>query len=479
MRTHTTHLGLLTLTLLVILLVSLEATAGTPGEAKYDIHVSDVPMVGLRSPALDRDNTMYVGGDDGIIYAISSDGTVKWTYNTGSPVTTNAAIYYSPDNEHAQYNGTIYVGLQDGRVLALGPAGNLKWTCHAGSPINASPALAADGTIYVGKELSVLLAITPDGDQKWARAMPDSEEGIYDPVIDPHGTIYFGVRDDNHFYAYNPDGSQKWVTYVVNGARSAAALGKDGTIYFVTPLNLRALWPSGDPKWRVFVGEFGDVDATPVIGHQGMIYVSAHALNAINPDGTYGWVFWPGPGSPTPVVSSVAVDSNGLIYAVGALDKRIYCVAPGGTFVWSYYAGGLGHWPSCPVVGSDGLVYAAEYNQVRALYTGATGPFDGPWPMYRQNAACNARLDTLWSILSQLKDLAFFVAEADLGDRLKGQLVMRLKSAMQSLEAGHIRPTMHKVGAFINHVEAQEGKKIPVEIADALIRYALDIITDN
>ena len=475
MKTHTIRprsILVILISISVLLLQSHPALAGTPGQPEWELNVS----YSLSSPALAKNSTLYVGDRSGCLYAINPNGTLKWQRDTGSPITTTPAVYYSPDGENAQYNGRIYIGLEDGRVLAITPSGGLAWTFNAGSRINASPALAADGTIYVGKEPSVLLAITPDGDLKWNRTMIGSVEGIHDPVVGPDGTIYFGTRDGDYFYAYNPDGSQKWATYQHPATQSAAAIGRDGTIYFADNVCLNALWPNGDRKWSCFVGHFGDVqEATPVIGHEDTIYVNANALHAINPDGTSDWVFWHGPGGPVPMVASVAVDSNGLIYAP-ALDGHIYCIAPGGTFVWRYYAAMPSLWLSAPLVGSDGLLYCADYDEVRALYTGATGPFDGPWPMHRRDAACSARLDKCWNMLSRLKDLLTLVAQSDLDQRVKEHLVVRLDSAMRSLQRDHLWPAIHKLGAFIHYVEAQEGKKIPEEIADLLIRDALAIL---
>jgi hypothetical protein len=237
-----------------------------------------------------------------------------------------------------------------------------------------------------------------------------------------------------------------------------------------------ALWPNGGQKWSRNVADFGDPHIAPVIGHQDMIYVAADALLAINRDGTWEWVFWGGPGAPPTPVASAAVDSNGLIY-FPAKDGHIYCAAPGGTLAWRYSAALPETWLSAPVVGSDGLVYATDTNRVRALYTGATGPFNGPWPMWRHDAQCTARLDTPWTMRDALIDLIGFVFDADLDGRLKRQLVLRLKSAMRSLDAGLLLPAVHKLGAFVNHVEAQQGKKIPEELADVLIRDALHILS--
>jgi outer membrane protein assembly factor BamB len=460
--------------LLVLVLVG-PALAGTLGTAKYDIHVSELPGVGLRPPALDRDNTLYVGADNGRVYAINTDGTIKWNYNAGSPVTTNAAVYYSPDGQNAQYDGTIYVGLENGDVLALDPSGNQEWRFHAGSPINAAPALAADGTIYVGKEPSVLVAITPDGDLKWSREIIGSTQGIYDPVVGPDGTIYFGARDDDHFFAYSPNGTLKWAEPSCY-AWGPAAIGKDGTIYFVSEYALNALRPSGDKRWSRNVSQFGEtLEAAPVIGHEDVIYVGADALLAINRDSTWEWVFWGGPGGPPVPAASAAVDNTGLIY-FPAEDGNIYSVTPVGTFVWSYYAAVPHTWMSASVIGSDGLLHSTDTNRIRALYTGAPAPFNGPWPMYRHDAQCTARLDTPWTIADALAELMVFVLDSDIDGRIKRQLVMRLDLTKRSLDMGLLLPAIHQLGAFINYVEAQEGKKIPEELADVLIRDALEIL---
>jgi len=472
MKTPKLSIGLLPVLIALVLVGHVGvALGGTPGQAKYDFRVSDEPAVGLRQPALARNKTMYIGGDDGRVYAIRPNGTMRWVYEAGAPVTTNAAVYYSPDGQNAEYDGTIYVGLEDGRVLALEPTGTLKWTFEAGSPINASPALAADGTIYVGCEPTMLVAIRPDGSQRWRRVLPGGE-GIHDPVVGPDGTIYFSNRQTQDLYAYDSAGALKWSTHLLGGIRSAAAIGKDGTIYVTGGHSLHAIWPDGDPKWKFDLGFDVFLQAAPVIGHQGTIYVSADGLVAINPDGSWEWDFWHDGEWPR-VICSAAVDSSGLIYAPG-LDGHIYCIAPGGTFVWRHYAGG--NWLSALVVGNDGLLYSADYNRVRALYTGATGPFDGPWPMYRRDPECSARLDTLWSIKDALRELAVFVTRADLKQRIKDHLVVRLESVKRSLDAGLLLPAIHKLGAFIHYVQAQEGNQIPPEIADILIRDALHIL---
>ena len=68
------------------------------------------------------------------------------------------------------------------------------------------------------------------------------------------GTIYVG-SDDNHLYALNPDGSEKWrfETGEVDDFDCSPAIGEDGTIYF----------SSKDGHLYALHGESGGLADTP------------------------------------------------------------------------------------------------------------------------------------------------------------------------------------------------------------------------
>ena len=66
-------------------------------------------------------------------------------------------------------DGTIYVGSDDGNLYAVNPDGSQKWKWFETSfpySVRSSPAVGADGTIYVGSDV-VLYAVNLDGSQKW------------------------------------------------------------------------------------------------------------------------------------------------------------------------------------------------------------------------------------------------------------------------------------------------------------------------
>nr|6TJB_A Chain A, Cake2 [synthetic construct]6TJB_B Chain B, Cake2 [synthetic construct]6TJB_C Chain C, Cake2 [synthetic construct]6TJB_D Chain D, Cake2 [synthetic construct]6TJB_E Chain E, Cake2 [synthetic construct] len=80
------------------------------------------------------------------------DGTEKWRFKTGKAIEASPVI---------GEDGTIYVGSNDGHLYAINPDGTEKWRFKTGKAIEASPVIGEDGTIYVGSNDGHLYAINP------------------------------------------------------------------------------------------------------------------------------------------------------------------------------------------------------------------------------------------------------------------------------------------------------------------------------
>ncbi len=145
----------------------------------------------VSSPAIGSDGTIYLGSNDGNLYAINPDGSLKWTFSTGGAVHSRPAI--GPD-------GTIYVGSWDHYLYAINPDGSLKWTFSAKGEINSSPTIGPDGTIYVGSWDHSLYAINPDGSSKWTFSTRDAV--FSSPAVGPDGIVYVASWD-HYLYAIN------------------------------------------------------------------------------------------------------------------------------------------------------------------------------------------------------------------------------------------------------------------------------------
>jgi outer membrane protein assembly factor BamB len=199
------------------------------GTVKWSFHANERVY---SSPAIGDDGTVYCASYGSYLYALyPENGTVKWQYNTGGSVRTSACI---------ADDGTVYVVSVNGVLHALYPNGTLKW--QASIDGGTSPTIGQDGTIYCGYHQ--LYAFNPNGSQKWIfnpGNIGSIKEGT--PCNSLDGTIYFGTYagDGGELIAVNPDGTERWRIYLATGyIMSAPAIGSDGTVYVGS-------WNSGPP----------------------------------------------------------------------------------------------------------------------------------------------------------------------------------------------------------------------------------------
>ncbi len=95
------------------------------------------------SPSLSADGTsVYMGGGDRRLHAVdTATGAARWTYATGSFI---LACTPAVDS-----TGVIYIGSYDGKLYAITSGGALKRTWDTALPIRSSPAIFGT-TLYVG-----------------------------------------------------------------------------------------------------------------------------------------------------------------------------------------------------------------------------------------------------------------------------------------------------------------------------------------
>lgn len=165
------------------------------------------------SPAIGEDGTIYIGADDGYLYALAPDGKEKWRFQTNDRIVSSAAI---------GADGTIYVGSLDGRLYAVKPDGQEKWHFQTEGPVYSSPAIAADGVVYIGSDDGHLYAINPDGTLRWS--FKTDGEVRSSPVIAGDGTIYVASRDGNLYAIRSEAGPAQspWPMFRQNPQRTGA-----------------------------------------------------------------------------------------------------------------------------------------------------------------------------------------------------------------------------------------------------------------
>ncbi len=312
---------------------------------------------------------IYIGCEDGLIYALDDEGYYFWSYDVNTPIVGSPAV---------GYYWMVYVAGQNGWLYAIDDYGDLRWTQTTDAPVYSTPVVGYDGKIYLCSEDGLIYALDADGTELWTFQTkgPAELNGaiLATPVIDNNSTVYIAGLYDPNLYALDAnDGSAKWVHNFASAADpnstnggmlfAAPAIGPDGTIYqtLVNDPNLYAIDPcTGNIDWATPLQQPPDTNSSgwssPVVGPDGTIYVCLDVpyLWAVNPDGSIKWSTRLG------VVGgfTLSVDRDGYIYA--ASDDGYVCVVnPDGREISRFKGNG---WVSFPAIAEDGTLIVSDAN---------------------------------------------------------------------------------------------------------------------
>ena len=113
-----------------------------------------------------------------------------WTFKTGDAIKSSPVIW----------NGTIYIGSNDGFVYAVNSSGGLRWKFNTGNSVEAPP-LIHDNMVYAGNLAGVMFALdAKTGVLKWKYTADGQISGSVNHAVsrDQKTTsILFGSYDFN------------------------------------------------------------------------------------------------------------------------------------------------------------------------------------------------------------------------------------------------------------------------------------------
>lgn len=300
------------------------------------------------------DETVYIGSDDGNIYALdTADGSEQWSFQTGQALVSAPAVA----------NDMVYIGGQNGTVYALdAESGSVEWTVQTGYSVWSSPTVT-EGSVYIGSQDNSMYAYdASDGSEQWA---VDTGNRITVKPAVADGTVYIANWDDILFAFDATDGDEEW--RVRNSEGYTSPVVDDGTVYVGSGDGmLYALNTTGGAeKWSFQMGQ-GELVSRPTVAGD-TVYVGGHddTVYAIDTaDATEQWRFQTGHvihSSPAVVGDTVYVGSaDDILYALSAVD---------GNIKWQFQTGGP---VECSPAVANGVVYfgSGDHN-VYAVATGA------------------------------------------------------------------------------------------------------------
>ena len=371
-----------------------------PGEKRWVFTAG--AAVGF-SPALGEDGTVFIGSDDGTLYALDgATGVRKWA-------TTPFTAYTSPALGR---NGMVYVGSMQPNLYALDAAtGAKRWAFFAGDLIMASPAISLDGTVYVATVAGMLYAVDGGtGAKQWEFSVGYSYQ-TNSPAIGEDGTVYWATQNPPTIYAFDgATGAKKWQTATQRNIGSSPILGATGVLYL--GLNGYLDWSTGFVYAGVsaYDGTTGAAKggfmlhsavqaAAPALGQDGTLYLGLrsslydpdafgigmlipvsiqNSLYALDPTAlTQKWAFATG----QLVNGAPAAAADGTVY-LGSGDGRLYALdGAHGTLKWSLRTGGPIR--SSPTIGPDGTVYVGSDDGNVYAVAGSAPLAASPWPNLR------------------------------------------------------------------------------------------------
>lgn len=336
------------------------------------------------SPAIDYSGTAYVGSEDGWIHAVGFNGQGAPLFKTGGPIQASPALIEDTSSLEGQSIAppVIYFGSDDGQIYSISPNGSLRWTLLPPnpSPVRSSPIVAPQAgplklnRVYVGSDNGKLYAIfetsptsavtvweimsaaplrtspalSPLGDRVYVGASDgrlhclDAFNGnplvgtpinigggpLTTPVVDSVGNVYVGNASGTLF-AFDPVGGAIWQVPLGASISAPPTIGMSGEVLVIADDILYALSAAGVVLWNQAFPNVLD-GAAPVVDSAGTAYVAS----------TDGWVFgvrrypvavgsrvsWSVQVDPRgPRLTTPALDAHGRVY-VGAVDSRLYVI---------------------------------------------------------------------------------------------------------------------------------------------------------
>jgi outer membrane protein assembly factor BamB len=285
--------------------------------------------------AIAANGTLYLGSNDAKVYALNAQcqPIAGWPVTlpmlgTSNLLTSPKSLYTTPA---LAPDGTIYIGTNEGYLFALTPSGTVKWSYNAGYPLQSSPIIDTKGNIYfaAGTRVYAIGDAGYRGYDKWLAPYDTHKNINSSPALGQNGFLYFG-SDTGYVYAVDSfSGLLEWsfnasdpdtltvhpiYTSATVDASNNVIIGNgsymDGSLNYLDGITGNALWRK---SYDSHTGPFYN----PAAVNGDTIYLSTiacvYAIDRSTGNEKYSYF------GMNCYFTSPAIDANGIIY-VGSID---------------------------------------------------------------------------------------------------------------------------------------------------------------
>lgn len=340
---------------------STTATAG-PRSAVEPLWTFETGGTVRSSPAV-VDGTVYIGSDDGSLYAIdAATGELRWTFETGGPIESSPAVF----------GYMVLVGSHDHRIYGIDVSGEQQWALETGDRVRSSPSVQASVPVIEG---DVVVTGSDDANiylqDPWTGELKFSYDTGAPVVVAPlllttAGGIWeasAGNTAGNEFgyfprwEKYDDDvGATNYRWAPIHAATSAPFKPNETIWYLANDDGRLDRWehpePFPKPVWTFHAED--KIRSTPVLsaGHVLVGSWDGHLYGIDDGTGVERWSIE----TDGKVDASAGATSESVYF--GSTDGTVYGVdISSGEVLWTYETGGEIH--SSPAV-ADGTVYVGS-----------------------------------------------------------------------------------------------------------------------
>lgn len=254
-------------------------------------------------------------------------------------------------------DGTLYVGTDDGKLYAIdSETGKARWSYATGGRIGAAPTVLADGKIAVGSWDKKLHVVNADGSLAWTYEV----EGLLDQSVsvDGQGRLYL-VSDDGVLHVLSDAGELVWQLDLGAAPTTATSIFDDGQrqTLFVSTSDEHVHCIDGENSAELAkISGYGRFDiALSAQGHAYLGTSTGHIV-AIDRDCTVLYDV----AHTYAVMMPIALDASGDLYAAGHHRQMYRFKKADGTVVWQTSTRRYQSLNGAPSLGADGQMYAGS-----------------------------------------------------------------------------------------------------------------------
>ena len=326
----------------------------------------------VNAPAV-IDGMVFVGSDDGYIYALDAvTGRLVWRHETSDVVRSTPAVS----------GGIVYAGSNDGYVYALSvETGEVLWLYYTEMQVEYTP-LVSDGLVFVGamSEFGYGVHAVDDtsGELEWIAEVP-YPYGAPFAVTVADGMIYVPGEFGEHYAMDATTGELVWTFDAGLGAELPPTV-VDGVAYLTAVNTAHALdAATGEELWSFGTGRF-PARNFPAVVSEGIYYFSPdnllYALDVVTGDPK--WTY-----EADAMIETAPVVADGLVLAGSESGRFLALDSVTGQLAWTWdmpdaaldspsVVGGVLYAES-----SDGNLRAFRAATSEVLWTFQKGYFDG------------------------------------------------------------------------------------------------------